>query len=345
MEQWIDALFSESLLEEAANRFGTTSAEAEKRGDFENYIYEVHKKGKPYILRLTHSSHRSGEDIQAELEWVNFLHKNGANVSVAYPSIHGELVEEIGVEGSSFSICLFDKAPGTLVKMDDERFGPELFQSWGQAVGHMHKVTKGYKAGNHKRDRWDEDDLLTFSKYLDQNKDKAIIAEGEKVVRELQSFPETEESFGLIHSDIHPGNFFYHEGDIHIFDFDDSTYHFYVSDIAIPVYYPIWWKHREDALSVRSAYGEEVLYDFLVGYLKENRLDLDWIKKIPSFLKLRDIELYTVFQKKWEPENRNEKEQQLVDGIRDRIVRDEPLIELDYEKIYQRALGEAAKVQ
>ncbi|WP_256438020.1 phosphotransferase [Pontibacillus sp. ALD_SL1] len=132
MEQWIDALFSDPLLEEAANRFGTTSAEAKKLGDFENYVYEVHKDGKPYILRLTHSSHRKHEDIQAELEWVNFLHKNGAHVSVSYTSVNGVLVEEIRVEGSSFYICLFDKAPGSLVKMDDERFGPDCLRVGGE---------------------------------------------------------------------------------------------------------------------------------------------------------------------------------------------------------------------
>ncbi|GGD08758.1 hypothetical protein GCM10011389_15470 [Pontibacillus salipaludis] len=344
MEQWVDALFSDSLLEEAANRFGTTSAKAEKRGDFENYVFEVHKEGQPYILRLTHSSHRKWGDIQAELEWVNFLHQNGANVSVAHTSVNGVLVEEIPVEGSSFYICLFDKAPGSLVKMDDERFGPDLFESWGEAVGHMHQVTRSYQSGEDKRDRWEEEDLLNFSKYLDEERDEAIIVEGEKVVRELKSLPETEESFGLIHSDIHPGNFFYDEEDIHIFDFDDSTYHFYVSDVAIPVYYPVWWKHRGDSLSVRSEYGEKVLYHFLVGYLQENHLDLEWIKRIPYFLKLRDIELYTVFQKKWAPENRSEKEEELVNGIRKRIVHDEPVVDLDYETIYKRAEQAVAKL-
>ncbi|WP_256438021.1 phosphotransferase enzyme family protein [Pontibacillus sp. ALD_SL1] len=208
----------------------------------------------------------------------------------------------------------------------------------------MHQVTRVYQAGEYKRDRWEEEDLLNFSKYLDEEKDGAIILEGEKVVRELKRLPETEESFGLIHSDIHPGNFFYHEGHIHIFDFDDSTYHFYVSDVAIPVYYPVWWKHRGESLAVRSKYGEKVLYHFLVGYLQENRLDLEWIKRIPHFLKLRDIELYTVFQKKWDPRNRSEQEQELVDGIRKRIVHDESVVDLDYEKIYKRAEQEIAKL-
>ncbi|MGM0852113.1 MAG: hypothetical protein ACQEWI_05765 [Bacillota bacterium] len=68
MEKWIEELFTEKLLFEVASRYGCNTAQAKKLGDFENYVYEVHKGGVPYILRLTHSSHRSQSEVEAEMD-------------------------------------------------------------------------------------------------------------------------------------------------------------------------------------------------------------------------------------------------------------------------------------
>lgn len=336
MEKWIEELFTEEVLREAASRFSCDIENAKKLGDFENYVYEVHRGETPYILRLTHSSHRSEEEVEAELKWINYLHKQGVNVSLVNGSDGGNLVEVIKAGGTYFFVCLFDKAPGISVKIDDPLFDDQLFYKWGKVTGHMHRVTKKYVQDENRRQRWDEDDVLDYEKYLSPVDDRDIIEKGHKNKESIKRFRETEDSFGLIHSDIHPGNFFYHEGKIHVFDFDDSTQFFFVSDVAIPLYYSVWWKFRNETLESRSQFGERFLISFLQGYLTECEIEDEWVERIPHFLLQRDLTLYTVFHKKWDIENLSEGEESLLSQIRHRLQHDEPIVDLDYTKILEK---------
>jgi amicoumacin kinase len=339
MEKWIEELFSDDLLKDAASRFCCDTTRAKKLGDFENYVYEVHRGGVPYILRLTHSSHRTKGEVEAELTWINYLHKHGVNVSLVNHSEKRNLVEVIKTGETYFFVCLFDKAPGGPVKIDDPLFDDQLFYKWGKLTGHMHRVTKGYDQDENRRERWDQEDVLDYEKYLTSAQDRNIIEKGHQNKETIRGYKETQDSFGLIHSDIHPGNFFYHDGELHVFDFDDSTQFFFVSDVAIPLYYSVWWKFRNETLENRSQFGERFLIAFLQGYMSECEIEDVWVKRIPHFLLLRDLTLYSVFHKKWDLANLSEGEQSLLTQIRERLHQDEPIVELDYGKI----LGEVRK--
>lgn len=337
MEQWVENLFSQEVLKEAASRYEADVTQAKKLGDFENYVYEVEKDGKPYILRLTHSSHRSQEEVEGELMWINYLNGHGIHVSLVHNSVNNQLVEVVPVGASNFYVCLFDKAPGSPVQMNSLDFGPTLFEKWGAITAKMHLVTEEYDASETKRLRWDEDDLIDLEKYIDPVEDEVIIEGNRQLVDAIKQLPQTKETFGLIHSDIHPGNFFYHEGDIHVFDFDDTMYFYFASDIAIPLYYATWWKYREEPLEIRSEFGKEVLTNFLKGYMGVRPIPVEWVERLPLFLKLRDYTLYGVFHKKVDLENGNEREKQLVDGIRHRLMNNEPIVDMDYRVIWEHA--------
>ncbi|MFD2922988.1 phosphotransferase enzyme family protein [Halobacillus naozhouensis] len=336
MEQWIEDQFSEDLLKQASRQFQADAADAKKLGDFENYVFEVYRNDQPYILRLTHSSHRSKSEVEAELEWINYLHKQGLNASSVHPSTTGDLVAEIPIAKGTFYVCLFDQAPGQPVKASDEAFGPELFEKWGSVIGKMHRWTKEFKPGISRRERWDQDDLLDFRSYLNSKQDSAIISSGEKLIRDIQALPENKDSFGLIHNDLHSGNFFIDQGELHIFDFDDSTYGYYVSDIAIPMYYAVLVKCGGEELAARSHFAKEFLTHFLKGYQKENSVDPVWISRLPLFLRLRDYTLYTVFHKKFDVKKLADGEKQLVAQIRTQLLNEEPMVELDYQDILEK---------
>ena len=336
MEQWVEKLFTEDVLKEAAARYGANSTNAKKLGDFENYVYEVERNGTPYILRLTHSSHRSKQEVEGELKWINFLHGHDIHVSLVHTSKNDELVEVLPVEDSFFYVCLFDKAPGTSVKMNSPEFGPELFEKWGAITAKMHLATEHYQDSETERLQWDEDDLIELENFIDANEDEAIIIGNRQLVANIQQLPQTKETFGLIHSDIHMGNFFYYEGDIHVFDFDDAMYFYFISDIAIPLYYSTWWKYREETLEKRSAFGTEFLTHFLKGYVSVRPMTLEWLERLPLFLKLRDYTLYGVFHKKIDLSNGHEQENKLVAGIRERLIMDEPIVNLNYQEIWKQ---------
>ncbi|WP_409253223.1 phosphotransferase enzyme family protein [Bacillus sp. SCS-153A] len=340
MEKWVEELFNEDILKRAADFFDSDSSNAKRLGDFENYVFEVHKGGEPYILRLTHSSHRSKEQVEAGLEWVNFLHSQGVNVSLVSHSNDGKLVEEIPAGESFFYACLFDKAPGVPVRVKSDLMAPPLYKEWGRTIGKMHRVTKNYQQAGTAREHWHEDDLLkNMSSYLPEE-DSDIVRKGKELIDTLLSLPADQEEYGLIHSDIHSGNFFYQDGEIHVFDFDDSSYHWFVSDIAIPLYYFTWAKAGGEGLQERSVHGEGFLIHFLKGYYSENNLADVWIKRIPLFLKLRDITLYSVFHKKFDMSSLSEWEAGAVKGIRTRLLKNEPMVSLDYENILARVKNE-----
>ncbi|WP_456272009.1 phosphotransferase enzyme family protein [Bacillus sp. AK031] len=340
MERWVEDLFSKEVLQKAAEFYGADIANAKKLGDFENYVFEIHKNDRPYILRLTHSSHRCKDQVEAELEWVNYLHSQGVNVSLVSHSENGNIVEEIPVDDTSFFVCLFDKAPGEPVSVKSEWMAPALYKEWGRTIGKMHRVTKDYQEGETAREHWYDDDLLKNMEIYLPSTEEAIVKGGKELVKQLTSLSAGKEEYGLIHSDIHSGNFFYHEGEVHVFDFDDSSYHWFASDIAIPLFYSTWAKMSGENLNERSGFGEEFLTHFLKGYFEENSLGDEWIKRIPLFLKLRDYVLFTVFNKKFDVENLSAREASAISGIKERLERDELMVSLDYEQILNKVKGE-----
>ncbi|EGG34281.1 phosphotransferase [Paenibacillus sp. HGF5] len=48
----------------------------------------------------------------------------------------------------------------------------------------------------------------------------------------LTSLPKSKDTYGLTHTDFHQSNFYLHNGDIYLFDFDDCGYTYFVNDIA-----------------------------------------------------------------------------------------------------------------
>jgi len=223
---------------------------------------------------------------------------------------------------------LFEKAPGNPVKVDD--FNEKLFRIWGKLTGKMHRVTKNYQPGENiqPRAQWNDNDLVQLEDYYPEE-DKEALAAAYKVMKEIEKLPKTKDSFGLLHTDIHSGNFFYDGESIHVFDFDDASYHYFASDIAIPLYYSTNSKHFYGTKEERNEFAREFISAFLDGYREENEISQECIETIPLFLKLRDVELYAVFSKKVPMEERNERIQHWIEEIKARIEKNEAIVDLD----------------
>ena len=112
----------------------------------------------------------------------------------------------------------------------------------------------------------------------------------------LEALPQDAESFGMIHQDAHAGNFFVDDnGQIMLFDFDDCLYGHFVYDLAMVLFYAV--TNREDADEFAPMFWEA----FWRGYCEENKLDDVWLKEIPHFMKLREIDLYAVLTRDYAP--------------------------------------------
>ena len=111
----------------------------------------------------------------------------------------------------------------------------------------------------------------------------------QELIGEIMNLPRDKESFGIIHCDMHPDNF-YIEGDkINVFDFGDSQYGWFTLDIGIALFHALWWGQKDDK---GNDFTNTIIKDFLKGYLSANHLSDFWISKIPMFMKYRQISCF-----------------------------------------------------
>lgn len=223
MEEAVTKLLTPEVVQEAAVRFGTEAEHLTSLEAFENFVYAFDTPVGGRILRLTHSSHRTFGEVTAELEWLTYLADRGVGVARALPSRSGARLEVLPVGESAFYVACFERAPGhRLEAYDTHLWNETLFTAWGRTVGTMHRLTKDYQPGRDRRLHWsDEPFLQQAPRYLEP----VMLARLGVLTSKIDALPRDRDSYGLIHTDVHPGNFLVDQGQLTVFDFDDSTYH------------------------------------------------------------------------------------------------------------------------
>jgi amicoumacin kinase len=324
VEKHIRDCFNETILAEAAQLFGISLKEVKAVGGFENYIYGYQKNGIDYILRIGHSDHRSLEMVEAELDFVNYLANNKSNVSVPCLSINKRLVEVVDCEdGSYFTITSYYKSQGSHMKRD--MLTDQFLINYGKTIGRFHHLTKDYKPGLHKRFNWDDDLLIKEAQAYLPVDELFVVEKLESIIKEINLIPRNRDNFGLIHTDIHMGNFFVSNNELTVFDFDDCAYQYFISDIAIALFYYIMsYKDEEE----RNNKAKHFMNYLMKGYQMDNSIDEASFKTIHLFLKLRELILYIVIYRSCDIET-NQWAQDYLSYYRERIRNDVPFIALN----------------
>jgi len=332
MDKRIRELFTDDVLEKAAILFGSSLEKTKKVGGFENYIYQYNRDGLDYILRISHNIHRTYKQVESELDFVNYLASNQANVSVPVVSINNKLVETLLCEDKSyFIITSYIKAKGNHPKK--ENITDLFFENYGKTIGQFHQLTKSYRLSENieKRIDWDEESLITEAKSFIPEEDQVIYNKFVDLITFLKSLPTNENNYGLIHTDVHMGNFFVEEDKITVFDFDDCSYQWFISDIAIALFYYVAFIPDEDSKLEKA---DHFMKFFMRGYQSEYKLDLDSYNQIPHFLKLREFILYAVVHRSCDLEN-DKWAQRFISMYKDRLLNDVPFINIDFTKYYK----------
>lgn len=321
-------LFTNAIRDEALRRFGLEGCETESLDGFESFVFSVQSSGtEEFILRITHSLHRTENEIQAEIEWINYLVSGGVPAAQTLVSLQENCVEVIrGTDGSSFVAVLFEKLQGH--HPDSEEKDEKAYELLGEVIGRMHRLTQEFHFSHHtfSRRAWDHE-VLEVSQFLPA--DEVHIQEKlQQLLVEIGTLPQERDSFGLIHTDAHWGNLFLHHESLKIFDFDDSAYMWFINDIAIIIFYGIM--DRYPGLS-EEQHVAMILKSLLKGYRREHTLSKEWIQRIPLFLKLREIDLYMVIHRSFDVENlEDEWCKSYMDGRRERIEHDVPYLDFDF---------------
>lgn len=244
-----------------------------------NFVYESSLDGRPVILRLTEPSHRSATELAAELEWMDYLSRGGLRLAAPLRARDGSFVRELP---GPFLACVFVKAPGGPLS----GLSPELIRGWGRYLGRMHKMTRGYRPAGEPRQEWDEDYLLGAALRSHDENDVLPYRRLNELLEWLRSLPEGPDEYGLVHCDLHQGNFFVHENEITAFDFDDCCRHWFAYDLSQPLFSIL---HACEDEGLEYAPLESA---FLEGYALENELAPIWLKRLPAFMQYRAALIY-----------------------------------------------------
>jgi Ser/Thr protein kinase RdoA (MazF antagonist) len=293
---------NQGVLTEASRLYGTRKEALKVYAGYEgaaNLVYDYELDGEPLILRVSYTPERSAAQIQAELHFINYLAEHGVRVSRPIASRNGNLVETVWSEGIPFQIVSFVKGKGMRVPDNGYRYRPEApieeyFKNWGRTLGQMHALAKDYQPAEtgDKRPAWFDlhQARLTIS---DQVADRLPLVSQriQSLLAELKSLPKDRESYGLIHGDFNDGNFTvdYSNGDLTVFDFDDCCYFWFVYELA-----SAWeggvGRVMYRGLAERRAFMDHYMAEVMAGYSQENMLADAWLARLPTFIRLVQVE-------------------------------------------------------
>ena len=242
-----------------------------------NFIYHAPKSKK--FIRLTETWHRSMDQIRSELDWMFYLKDCGVNFAHPIMSSNDNYCEQVDL----FVVSVFEEAPGSRL-LEKADFTDEIIQNWGRVIGKMHRHTKDYepREGIKKRVNWEGEEYHQNILKLTTPSHGDIYTAFKKVLKEFRKLPVDKDCFGLIHADLHTGNFMVDNGKITAFDFDDCVYHWFIYDIAVF----IW------ALDRFELDQFWLLENIKIGYDEENQLDDFWWELIPLFYNYRMVLIY-----------------------------------------------------
>lgn len=304
-------------------------------GNSDNLTYEFQHKENYFILRITEKDIEYLASYEAEADFINYLAENKVSVSKTISSINNKLVESIKDKNSCYIISVFEKATGHMPVINStEEWNDKLFYKWGQTMGKMHALSKGYKLNNKyvNRKQWNEDIYFTDDYIIE---DERIANKWNKIIDKLNLLPKNENSYGLIHYDFHQYNFFINKDAITVFDFDDCLYHWFICDIAIAFYHAVACIPVSETQR-RIDFAWYFIEAFLKGYLKENMLEDYWIEKIPLFLEYRRICSYMFFTKMRDKQNIEPKQKEALERMRYNIVSEIPYIQLNFRTLKEK---------
>ncbi len=305
--------FNPEVLSVGLKRYGADAAQAKELGAYENIVWESDN----VIYRFTHHSHRTMEWIEAELEFMDYLFQNGTRCVQPVKDKDGKFATDLG----EFYVTAFAKAEGSRPSRDN--WVPAMWNNWGRQIGRMHRLAKDFQP-KHKRYQWFENAYYA-NPTSDFPESGFVLPLALKTMEEIKQLPKTRDNWGLVHSDVHQGNFFVTDDlDIIVFDFDDSMYMQYAQDIAMVMFYGLLVP-----LENRTQYAKDLYSATMEGYCKENTLPKEDLKTIPLFIELRKlIDIFVTLAPK--PRNPEDRNVQLGLMLIEQVKRGEPYIDIEF---------------
>jgi len=314
----------------AALLYGISESELQPlRGGHFAHVYGFSLNDKNYVLRLTPPNEETNLKTQRSiLAWMAYLAAQGAFVPEPLHSQNGNLVEVIPSADGEWLAVAFTQAQGILSEeVPLDQWDEGQFQMLGRSIGKLHAIARNYVPSDEvSYPQWETGGNL-FSHPL--RNELWLKEKQSRLLEQIRSLPAPAEAYGLVHCDLHFGNFFVDipAQRITLIDFDDCAYGWFVMDIAVLLFDVLVLYPGTD----KDEYASYFLRNFLTGYLSENPLAQFWLEQLPLFLKLLEINVYDVVAKSY-PDDADEWVMKFMAGRQERIECDRPYVDLKFAR-------------
>jgi Ser/Thr protein kinase RdoA (MazF antagonist) len=230
--------------------FGIMNAQITRLGASENVAFRVVEpvSGAAYSLRLHRPSYHSPEALASERQWVRALLADGVRVPAVVPAVRGGDIGWVDTgEGDPRAVSLSrwidgDLLSDRLASSAGSNSQPWLYRALGRLVGRLHSHASQWRSPeDFVRPRSDIEGLLGPSSSWGRFWENAALRPDERgfllscrdrMASVLEAYGTGPEVFGLIHSDLHPGNTVCTTDDVAVIDFDDAAFGWRLADIA-----------------------------------------------------------------------------------------------------------------
>lgn len=262
-----------------------------------NVVYNCEKKGSSAkILRISYLPDRNRGDILGEVEYIRYLFEQGGSVSDVISSRKGNLLEEITINNCTYYISLFNKAKGKMLVENHYRYREgvpitEYYYNCGKVLGKLHQISKGYTPVHRRYSFFDKYNAEYIGKLIPDSlsllKEKMV-----ELLNTLEELDRNQEAFGMVHFDYNDGNYTidYDNGQITVYDFDNSCYCWYLFDLAGLWTQGVGWIQFEPDALKRKEFMNNYFETVLAGYRSETQIDNSMLEKLSLFIQISVME-------------------------------------------------------
>jgi len=254
-----------------------------------NDIYIVKTPEDTYYLRVSIYNWRTKEELEAEIELLNYLHNCGISIATPVSDNEGAYIQEINAPEGIRHAVLFTEAKG------EKNDNPSQEQNYllGCIVAQIHDYTDKI---NLSRNRFEiglkhlvDDPLKIIKPYMSHRPNDFYYLEDTGHQLKIfvnETLSKCKPEYGICHGDMHHGNIhFENDGAITLFDFDCFGYGWRAYDIAVY----LWHQQLNRPASEKDDPKQKQWEDFLEGYNSVRQLNSNELKAIKAFVAIRDI--------------------------------------------------------
>ena len=276
-----------------------------------------------FFARIT--NYKTYDEQVEEVTYTNFLYNEGFGVSPTISSLNGKLVERIKLDREYLTV-LYKAAPG--IHLPRNQWNASVLKELGRQIGKLHRFSKKFEYIEKTRyiKDWHENEEYDFLKYIP--KEESTIREiAHEVLSTIKNLPKSNSTYGLLHGDLWLENVLVDsDSKLTMVDFQDCEKHFYLFDLAVPIYSAMEYSFVGNGNIVD--YGRSITKAIIEGYQEENNLSPEMLDRLPLFVKLKELFEYSLMHMYWNKEKLTEEQIRIMNNFRIRIEKNHSILSI-----------------